>query len=253
MKRDRLAFILSSVFCIFILTFLFTIPAFSQEPTPSIFTDICIKPGMDYEFEKFMKEEVIPALKKSEYGEMGAYKIAIFGDGNTYSLVSPVEDLAQFDEPHPLVKAVGPYAAQAMSAKMSKFAKNMKSFIMLPVPDLEIPAPEGYSAKLGLQIKVTVAPGRDKEYVENAKVMKEVLKKAKVKGFGAGRVGLGGNPNQFYFFAVFDSFADLQAFGPGFQKAISETKMPDEKGIIQHVEYAMYSAVPELSIQAAAQ
>lgn len=253
MKRDRLAFILSSVFCIFVLTFIFTSPVFSQEPTPSLFTEICIKPGMEYEFEKFMKDEVLPAFKKGEYGEMGVYKTAVFGEGTIYSMGSPITDLARFDEPHPVVKAIGPYGAQAMSAKISKFAKSVRNFIMNPVPDLEIPAAEGYSVKIGLQIKVTVAPGRDEEYEKNAKIMNEVLKKAKIKGFMAGRVGLGGNPNQYYFFALFDSFADMKAFGPALQKARSETKLPDETGIVQHVEYAMYSHVPELSIQAAAQ
>lgn len=123
--------------------------------------------------------------------------------------------------------------------------------MMNPLPDMEIPAPEGYTAKIGFQVKVTVVPGRDEEYEKNNKVIKELLKKTKIKGFMAGRVGLGGNPNQYYFFALFDSFADMQVWGAAWNKAVSETKMPDETGIVQHVEYAMYSYLPELSIVAA--
>ena len=219
----------------------------------SIFTEIQLKPGMDDEFEKYLKEEVIPAMRKGEQQEMSVWKTAVFGDSATYVLSSPVADFSQFDSPHPVVKAVGPYGAQAMWAKMAKFSKSVRSFMMRGLPELEIAPPEKYSQKLGFQVKVTIAPGQNEKYEKDSKIVKEVLKKTNAKGFYTGRVGLGGNPNQYYFLVLLDSFADMQSWGMAWEKAASETKMPEMTGIIYHMEYSMYAYDPELSIQPLAQ
>ena len=253
MKRKRLAFILSTVFCIVFFTAIFTGPVFSQEPQISVFTEIKIKPGMNIEFEKFLKEEVIPAMKKGGQQELSVWKTAIFGDGVIYSLSSSITDFSQFDSPHPVLKALGPYGAQAMLAKMETYAKSMRTFMMRSLPDLQINAPEEYSEKLGLQVKATITPGQGEKYEKDTRVIKEIMKKIGAKSFLTGRVGVGGNPNQYYFFVLLDSFADLQSFGMAFEKAVSETKMPDMTGIVQQMEYTMYSYAPELSIQPAAQ
>lgn len=240
-------------FCIILLVAIFANPVFSQEPQIRIFTEIQVKPGMGYEFNKFLKEEAIPAMKKGGQQELGAWKPAVFGIDGKIVFSASMNNFAEFDSPHPIVKAMGPYGAQAMFAKMERFATSIRTFAMRGLPDLEIPPPEGYVTKLGFQVKATITPGRDKEYEENAKVVKEVLKKTNAKGFYAGRVGIGGNPNQYYFLVLFDSFADMDAFGIAFEKAISETKMPEMTGIVQHVEYSMWASDPELSIQPAAQ
>lgn len=237
---------------VFLLTAVFVNPGFSQEPQMSIFTEIQLKPGMSFGFEKFLKEEVLPALKKGGTQEMGVWKSAVFGTG-TIVLSSPVKNFAQFDGPGPVVKGVGPYVAQAMFAKMKQFATSVRNFAMTSLPNLEIATPEGYVPKMGLQIKATITPGRNEEYEKNVKDMRGILKKTNAKGFYAGRVGVGGNPNQYYFLVLFDSFSDMDAFGIAFQKAASETKMPSMTGIVSHTEMAMYSSDPELSIQPASQ
>ena len=255
MKSNKLSFILSLASCIFLLASIFTNPVFSQENqvSMSIFTEIQLKPGMEDEFEKFMKDEVIPAMKQGGQQEMSVWKTAVFGGGATYVLTSPVTALKQFDSPHPVVNAVGPYGARAMWAKMVNYSESVKSFMMWGVPDLEIAPPEGYSQKLGFQVKVTVAPGQDKKYEKDSKIIKAVLQKTKVKGFYTGRVGLGGNPNQYYFLVLVDSFADMQAWGMAWEKAASETKMPEMTGVVNNIEYSMYAYDPGLSIQPQAQ
>lgn len=241
------------VFIALILTCLFAGPAFSQEQQITLFTEIELKPGMNYEFENYIKDEVIPALKEGGTQEMSAWKSAVLGTGSNYVFSTSVKNFAEFDEPHPFVKALGPYGAQALSGKLAKFAISIRSFTMSGVPELEIAPPEGYVPKIGLQVKATVNPGRDKDYENNTKIITEIFKKINAKGFYAARVGIGGNPNQYYFLVLFDSFSDMDPFGAAFEKEISETEMPSESGILDHMEYATFSYDPELSIQMSAQ
>lgn len=236
----------------FLLAAGFINPGFSQEPQMSVFMEIQLKPGMGSEFEKFLKAEVLPALKKGGAREMGVWKVAALGDIGTVALISPVKNFAELDGPGPLVKGAGPEGAQAMWVKMEQFATSARRFVMTGLPDLEIAAPEGYIPKMGLQIKATITPGRNEKYEKNVKDMLGILKKTNVKGFSAGRVGVGGNPNQYCFLVPFDSFSDLDAFGIAFQKAASEIKMPSMTGIVVHTEMAMYVNDLELSIQPAA-
>jgi hypothetical protein len=99
----------------------------------------------------------------------------------------------------------------------------------------------------------TITPGRTEEYEKNTKVITEILKKTNAKGLYAHRVGIGGNPNQYYFLVLLDSFADMDAFLEAFGKAASETEMPSVTGIVTLMEYCMYSYDSELSIQPPAQ
>lgn len=93
----------------------------------------------------------------------------------------------------------------------------------------------------------------DEEYEKNAKMASDIIKKTNAKGFLAGRVGIGGNVNQYYFLILLDNFADMDAFGAAFGKAAAEAKMPAMTGIVDHVEMTMWSRDAELSIQPAAQ
>lgn len=111
---------------------------------------------------------------------------------------------------------------------------------------------EGYVPKIGFHVRITVAPGHDAEYEKNTKVVTELIKKTTAKGFYAHRVGLGGNPNQYYFLVLLDSFADMQTWGQSFRKAIAGTEMPSVAGIVQLMEYSIYGYDPELSIRSAA-
>jgi len=236
-----------------LLATVFINPGFSQEPQMSVFTEIQLKPGMGFEFEKFLKTEVIPALIKGGTREMGVWKVAALGNIGTYVLTAPVKKFAEFDAPGPVVKGIGPGGAQAMWAKLNQFTTDARRFTVTSLPDLEIAAPEGYVPKMGLQIKAIITPGRNEEYEKNIKDVQGILKKTNAKGFYADRVGVGGNPNQYYFLVLFDSFSDMDAFGVAFQKATSDTKMPSMTGIVAHTEMAMYSNDPELSIQPVAQ
>jgi hypothetical protein len=184
---------------------------------------------------------------------MGLWKRAVFGQGGNYILTMPMESFAEFDDPSPIVTGVGPYGAQAMMSKMNEFAASARIYIITFLPDLAIASAEGYVPKIGVHVRATIAPGNTEEYEKNQKVITENIKKTNAKGFYAHRVSMGGNPNQYYFLVLLDSFADMDVFGQAFGKAMAETEAPPATGIVMHMEYSAYAYDPELSIQPAAQ
>lgn len=253
MKRNQLLLVLSTVLCIVFFAATFTTPAFAQEPQITAVAEIQLKSGVEAEFNRFMKAEFIPTLKKGGQQQMTAWKTAVFGTSGSVVFSWPLKNFAEVDTQHPIVKALGPYGAQAMFTKLDSFAKSIQVFAMGGLPDLEIASPEGYVAKLGLQIKATIHPGRNEEYLKNVKIARDIVKKTNAKGFYAGKVGIGGNVNQYWFLVLFDTFADMDAFGVAFTKAASEAKMPSMAGIVDRMEMSMYSRDADLSIVPAAQ
>ena len=245
---------LTIVFCIVLLATAFTNFSFSQEqqePQSSLMVDIQVKPGMQFEFEKFLKDELIPAMKKGGSQELGVWNRAVFGTANNYILSMPMTGMAEFDNPPAMFTALGQYGAQAMLSKMTQFADSARIYAITQLPDLAIASQDGYVPKIGFHARATVAPGRDAEYLKNAKVVSDLIKKTSAKGFYAHRVGIGGNPNQFYFLVLLDSFADMEVWGQSFQKAVAGTEMPSMAGIVQLMEYSMYGYNAELSIRPA--
>ncbi len=64
-----------------------------------------------------------------------------------------------------------------------------------------------------------------------------------------GKVGLGGNPDQYIMTALFDNFADLEKFPQAFSKAAADAKLgPQPSGIVMHVEYSVMRYMPDVSI-----
>jgi hypothetical protein len=66
------------------------------------------------------------------------------------------------------------------------------------------------------------------------------------------RLALGSNPNASTTVVLFDSFADLDTFGPAFMKAIAEAKLFPASGIVVQRGYQVISKIPELALQASA-
>jgi hypothetical protein len=254
MRMNHLASRLSIRFCILLLVTIFAALGFSQEPQQPVRTtmiDIQLQPGMQFEFEKFLKDELLPAMKQGGTKEMGVWKRAVFGQGGNYVFTMPMERFAEFDGPHPLFAAVGQHGAQAMLSKLNRFADSVRIYTITQLPDLDIAPAEGYVPKIGVQVRTTIAPGRNEEYEKIQKVITENIKKTNAKGFYADRVFMGGNPNQYLFLVHLESFADMDAFGQAFSKAMSETKVPSSAGIVTQIEYSTYAYDPELSIQSA--
>jgi len=228
----------------------------AQSPMLSRVTVTQIPSAMVGEWRDFQKNEVIPLMKKA--GVVRSYVLgpATFGEAGEFIIIRPMKDLSEIDAPSPLIGALGQDMATTLvagvTARSQRFNAKSRTFMMTGRPDLYIAMPAGYEAKLAVMGTTDVAPGRTEEYEKYFKEMLPVIGKTNVKGLLVGRVGLGGNPNQYIMFAMIDSFTDLAQFGPAFTKASAEMKIaPMPPGIATHMEYRVLRYAPDLSIQPA--
>lgn len=102
--------------------------------------------------------------------------------------------------------------------------------------------------------RITVAPGRNEDFVKGAKEQLAVMGKTNVRGVLVARVNDGGDPNEHWQSLLTDSFADLEKVGPDFTKAATDAKLlPMPAGIVMHSERSTWRFAPELSMQPPAQ
>jgi len=215
-------------------------------------TDIQVKTGMGPAFESFMKSDVIPAVRKAGISLMLVFRTDNFGQAGLYTIVSPLQSLSELDRPDPLLQAVGEEGMAAMMAKLQPLVYEPKLYEIAGRADLGISPQNVYELKLALVVSASVAPGRTEEYEKYVKSMMAVLAKTNTKGILAGKVGLGGNPNQYLFYSLFDSFADINAFGQAYSKAVADAQLLFPVGIVVHQEMEVKRYLPELSVMPAA-
>jgi len=223
-----------------------------QEQAYRIIT-VTVKPGMGPEWENFLKNELIPAMKKGGVKQYGVWRTAGFGDPDNYLLTSPMGSLAELDDPSPLVKALGQDGVAALAAKRQRFVANARTYMITTKTNLSIAPKSGYVLKRGVLATNTIAPGRTEDFEKNYKEVVAAIGKANPKGVLTAKLGLGGNPNEYTTLILFDSFADLDKFVPAVGKALAEAKLAPQTGIVMHSERTVIMNIPELSIQPAAQ
>jgi hypothetical protein len=212
-------------------------------------TLVHLKPGMGSEWNGFIKNNVVPLMKKAGIQDLRVSQINVFGEGDTYYMMSPIANLSDLDGPNPIAKAAGQDDMAVLTATLQHCVSSMRTFMLTARPDLGIAPKQGYTPKMGVLVTTSVAPGRTEEYEKNIKQVVTVIGKTNAKAVMAGKVGLGGNPNQYLMFVAFDSFADVQAFPAAFAKAAAATKLDSQAGIVQKVEWVTLRMLPELGIQ----
>lgn len=239
--------------CALLVALVFTNFGLAQEQELTGVRSIQVKPGMGAEFENFLKNDVIPALKKGGVQSLGVWKTAILGVPDLYVMTSPIDSIAELDDPSPLVKGVGEDGLAAMMAKMQKLISSSRMIMVEGRPDLGIAPPSDYVSKLCWRVKIKVAPGRNEDYEKTTKMIMELVKKTNAKGVYANQTVMGGNPNEYYTVVLLDSFSDMEKYIQAMGKELATAKIPSVDGVIEDMQYEIFSYIPELSIQAPAQ
>jgi len=210
-----------------------------------------IKPGMGPEWQEFRKSETLPMLRKAGLKAQEVWNTAVFGEGG-YVIVAPIENLTQYDNPSPAVRALGQEGARAYAAKAGRFIESAHSVAIETRPDLSIPPPSA-EPKLAVVNTTTILAGRDDEYENFIKTaVLPAVKKAAPKGYLVSKVVYGGNLNQYSSVVLLDNFADLQRYREAFGKEATTAKLSAKSaGIVTSRENAIYRYVPDLSIMPA--
>jgi hypothetical protein len=174
---------------------------------------IRVKPESIRDFEAVIKNEVLPAFKKSGGRQIQSWTTATFGEAYEYWFVRPLDGLKEFDEPHYLIKALGEKGAEELRMKIRRMSVSQDSFVLTRKNDLSWIPDANYQPRVAVLTRVTVAHGRTDEY---EKYVREnttpLVPKANTKGYRLSKVGLGGNPRQYYSLLLFDSFAEIEKY-----------------------------------------
>lgn len=213
-----------------------------------------IKTGMNTEWQAFRKSESIPALRKGGIKQQTVSSQTVFGEAG-YVIVTPIESLAQFDSPSPILQALGQEGASAYGARAVRFIESGHYIALETRPELSSPPAQDYQAKLFVITTTTIAPGRFDDYESFVKTaLLPVIKQAAPKGYLLGRVAYGGQTNQYMSALFVDSWAELQRYREALTKAATAAKLAGKTtGIVLGTENTVYRFQPELSILPTAQ
>ena len=231
----------------------------AMPPQWSSITIVRVKPDMLTEWQDLQKNVVNPALKKAGVKERSVFETAVFGESYEYVVITPITNLAQYDEPmSPLRKALGEDAWRDYLAKSRRCVVSAHTFGDLARLDLSYMGKMMTMTgppKLVVVNSVSVVPGRAAAF-ENL-VKTEILpavKKADVTGYFVSQTMFGGDSWGYTSVTFVDSFAEigkgspiLRALGP----AGAASFFAKFAGIVAHQERVIARFNPELSFSAA--
>jgi hypothetical protein len=228
-----------------------------QTPAPappgrmSSVTVLRLKPDMVNQWIEFQKNEVIPALKKAGVKERSVFSTAAFGEAFEYVVITPVQNLSQYDEAPPLRRSLGDEGYRAYQEKQRRMIIGSHTFYERDRMDLSHLGNMTEMPALAVVATFTVIPGRTQDF-ENL-IKSDVLpacKKANATGYFVSQTILGGDISQYTTVTVYKTFAEIGAGSPllkGMGEAGYERFLRKTYGIVQRAERAVYRYNPELS------
>jgi hypothetical protein len=170
---------------------------------------------MAQEWESAQKE-LNGALRKGGTPWRSVSQTALFGDLSTYVSVTPIEKFAQFDDPSPLIKAIGQEGSAQLLGRLSKCAVETHRYAMRFRDDLSmVKETGGPLAPLSVITFVRVAPGKRMDYEKLIKTdILPAMKKLDLDGYYVYETILGGNSNDWVSVTPMKKFAELDGGVP---------------------------------------
>jgi hypothetical protein len=123
----------------------------SHEGAPMPFTVIThcdVAPGRTAEFENWVKNDLLPALRKAEVLNFEVYASTFGAEVNHFVMIMPVKDLAEIDKGSPLMRSLGQEGVQALLAKTAGVVTRVSRYIDRNIPELSY-GPEQRAAATG--------------------------------------------------------------------------------------------------------
>lgn len=182
-----------------------------------------VRPGMGPKYVDLQTKEVMPAQKKG--GALGrqVWSSGIGAPAREFVFISPIRNMAQFDDESPMMKALGQEGAAALNARLAELAEPLGSSIVRTRPDLHYElAPGGPNPPLAVVTIVEVVPGKRMEF--EAFLKKDVIpamQKAKAHSYAVLEVMYGENTGGYITAIGMDSYATIGKGHP-FQIALGE-------------------------------
>jgi len=234
----------------------FTNPGFAKNeeapPQPFGFSCFQVKPGMELQFEKLVKD-AIPVLQEMGVTQMDTFTTSNFGVSGKYLFVSPLMDPAAMDAQLSDQRSnMVPVSIVSLMSGMSQTVVGSQDFMLIPQTDLDIPLAEGYEIKLVHIVTNGTTPDNAENFKKGIKEAVKAIGKTNVKGVLVGRVGLGGNFDEYMVFNFYDSFKEFLENQPAIEKELSAADLSALDGIVNYRKSEVFVRLPELCMQPAA-
>jgi hypothetical protein len=95
-----------------------------------VLASVEVVPGRAIEWETILKNEWTPALKKAGVASYGVSQVVFGGSAGQYYTFTPLENYAQLDGGHPIIKAIGEAGMNRIMAKMGPSTRSVERFII---------------------------------------------------------------------------------------------------------------------------
>lgn len=168
-----------------------------------------VKPDMITEYADLQKKEVIPAQQKGGVKERAVWQPAVLGPAYEYHVATPIDGLARYDSPSPMVNALGEEGARTLQAKIRRLVDSSQTYLMRYRADLSHPPQMTGPPKLAVVTFISTAAGRGADFANVIKSdVTPAVRKAQM-GYLVYQTMLGGDVNGFVTVVPVESFATL--------------------------------------------
>ena len=111
-------------------------PAASAKIVAAILQDVTVISGHAEQYEAYLKNDVLPVLKKGNVLGTAVSRTVFGGNGNEYHVVTYLANFAEIDKGPTQVQVLGQAAAAALAAKGAPHIANVERTILRYLPDL---------------------------------------------------------------------------------------------------------------------
>lgn len=188
-----------------VLNLSLTAPALAQEQALLRIYEVELKPDAVDAWTALQRDEAIPLMLDGGYDWVEVWGSA--GSGNVFyrSMIMPVDELRQLDEPALFTRTLGPDRAQDLLQRNNAMVNSINALIVRTRPDLGFGTPPE-NPGIGVLTKVTIANGRSAEFERRLMgAVASELRESNVRSFRVSQVLYGGDPNQYFTLLEFES------------------------------------------------
>jgi hypothetical protein len=172
---------------------------------------VTIKRESMNEFLEFQKSQAIPLLQRGGVKSRDVWQSgAPFGEGATFTLVTPIENFAHYDqEPRP-IQLLGAEAGRAYQEKNQRMLVSSRTLAIQDRAELSVMPNSSFKPKAGILTLTTVVAGHADAYEAYLKNdLLPVLKRGNVAGYLVSHTTFGGDANEYASMQLLPSYAEV--------------------------------------------
>jgi hypothetical protein len=213
-----------------------------------------VKPDRVAEWLEIQKSQTIPMQQKGGVKSRETWQSgAPFGEGNSYGIVTPIDNFATYDMPNLARRVLGEAPGRAYQDKLAALTVSRRTFAVQDRAELSLPPAASAKIVAAILQDVTVISGHAEQYESYFKDdVLPVLKKGNVLGMAVSRTVFGGNGNEYHLVTYLDSFAEIDK-GPAQVRVLGQPAAAAlaSKGAqhIANIERTILRFVPDLSFR----